>query len=218
MKLYSAWYCPFAQRAWMALIHNKKEFKLIEVDPYKKTDEWMSISEGAGTVPVLKIGQGNEAETHTDSNGILHLINDDLEDEVVKWTIFINEEIIPYLYRFLQSQEEGEYRFDNKSKLIRGLHTFTEAINEEGPYFFGKEISSVDLSLIPFAYRIKLLLGHYRGFDITASGELGDKYHRWYDALVETDIFKNTSTGIEGYENKLLDLYKIYADGGGQTI
>ncbi len=51
-KLYSAWFCPFAQRAWLALLEKGVEFDLIEVDPYKKTAEWLQISP-RGMVPVL---------------------------------------------------------------------------------------------------------------------------------------------------------------------
>ena len=28
-----AWYCPFAQRAWMALLHKGLDFDYLEVDP-----------------------------------------------------------------------------------------------------------------------------------------------------------------------------------------
>jgi glutathione S-transferase len=38
MKLYTAWYCPFAQRAWMTLVHKNINFDYIEVDPYDKTE------------------------------------------------------------------------------------------------------------------------------------------------------------------------------------
>ena len=36
LKLYAAWYCPFAQRAWMGLLHKSLAFEYIEVDPYRK--------------------------------------------------------------------------------------------------------------------------------------------------------------------------------------
>lgn len=53
LKLYSAWYCPFAQRAWMGLLHKGTDFDYLEVDPYEKTPEWMKISRGTGQVPVI---------------------------------------------------------------------------------------------------------------------------------------------------------------------
>ena len=53
MKLYNAWYCPFAQRAWMALEHKGIDFEYVEVDPYNQTDWWMKVSRGDSLVPVL---------------------------------------------------------------------------------------------------------------------------------------------------------------------
>ena len=43
MKLYSSWYSPFAQRAWLALLHKGAEFEIVEVDPYEKTESWMKM-------------------------------------------------------------------------------------------------------------------------------------------------------------------------------
>jgi hypothetical protein len=43
MKLYNAWYCPFAQRVWMALVHKGINFEYVEVDPYDKI-AWLSIT------------------------------------------------------------------------------------------------------------------------------------------------------------------------------
>ena len=53
MKFYNAWYCPFAQRAWMALVHKNIDFEYIEVDPYDSTEWWIKVSRGAELVPVL---------------------------------------------------------------------------------------------------------------------------------------------------------------------
>jgi glutathione S-transferase len=38
MKLYSAWYCPFAQRTWTALLYKGVQFEYVEIDPYDKTE------------------------------------------------------------------------------------------------------------------------------------------------------------------------------------
>lgn len=38
-KLYCAWFCPFAQRAWIALEAKGVDFEYIEQDPYNKTPE-----------------------------------------------------------------------------------------------------------------------------------------------------------------------------------
>ncbi|MBL4639454.1 MAG: glutathione S-transferase N-terminal domain-containing protein, partial [Kordiimonadaceae bacterium] len=81
MKLYSAWYCPFAQRTWMALKHKGIDFDYVEIDPYDRTDEWMLLSRGAGQVPVISIknpvgnsGNGGADFTLPDSNRTMEYI------------------------------------------------------------------------------------------------------------------------------------------------
>ncbi|MCW4223987.1 MAG: glutathione S-transferase domain-containing protein [Candidatus Thiodiazotropha endolucinida] len=53
LKFYSAWYCPFAQRAWMTLLHKQLDFEYIEVDPYRKCQWWLEISRNSAKVPVI---------------------------------------------------------------------------------------------------------------------------------------------------------------------
>ena len=43
-KLYSAWFCPFAQRAWIALLAKGTEFEYVEKDPYNKTPELLAAN------------------------------------------------------------------------------------------------------------------------------------------------------------------------------
>jgi len=78
MKLYNAWYCPFAQRVWMALIHKDIDFDYVEVDPYNKTDWWVKVSRGAELVPVLveENENGDGETTIIESNRILEFLDD----------------------------------------------------------------------------------------------------------------------------------------------
>lgn len=105
MKLYSAWYCPFAQRVWMSLLYKQVEFKYIEVDPYDETPEWLELSKGAGKVPVVIVNN----ETIIDSTEIM-LQLDELFPETVPifnsnankrkaqevWIEHINNKIVPF--------------------------------------------------------------------------------------------------------------------------
>ena len=36
-QLYCAWFCPFAQRAWIALNEKQVDYEYVETDPYNKT-------------------------------------------------------------------------------------------------------------------------------------------------------------------------------------
>ena len=52
LEFYYAWYCPFAQRVWIALLEKGVKFTSKEIDPYKKTPEFLAINP-RGFVPVL---------------------------------------------------------------------------------------------------------------------------------------------------------------------
>ncbi|CAI5500999.1 unnamed protein product [Closterium sp. Naga37s-1] len=52
VRLFSAWFCPFAQRAWIALEAKGVKYEYVEVDPYAKPAELMAVNP-RGLVPAL---------------------------------------------------------------------------------------------------------------------------------------------------------------------
>ena len=50
--LYKAWFCPYAQRTYLAMLANGVDFQIKEQDPYDKTPEFLAINP-KGLVPVL---------------------------------------------------------------------------------------------------------------------------------------------------------------------
>ena len=236
MKLYSAWYCPFAQRAWMALEHKGIDFDYVEVDPYHKTDWWLEVSRGSAMVPVMVqsgiVESSNSAEQSTvlDSNRILEYLDDlypqnkpifsdkpGQRAEQKHWMDHISNNITPYFYRYLKANKAGAAQDEALANMMAGLASFAEAMHSQGPFFSGQEVGVVDISMIPFAYRIKVLLEHYRNFELPTEGELWTRYHRWYKAVLESSAFKTTATGNAGYRDRLVDFYLPYSIGGGQS-
>lgn len=225
MKLYSAWYCPFAQRVWMSLLYKQVDFEYIEIDPYKETPEWLELSKGTSQVPVITVGEENiidstEIMTQLDSllpeTTTLFSFNSDERIKQVQWIDHINNKIVPYFYRYLKSHIEGKQKDEEELALLLGVTSFSEALDSDGPYFSGKTISAVDYSLFPFAYRINLLLKHYRDFSLPESGGCWERYHQWYNAMLERSEFKVSSTDIPNYDQRLIDVYYPYSQGGGQ--
>jgi glutathione S-transferase len=225
MKLYSAWYCPFAQRVWMSLLYKQVEFEYIEVDPYDETPEWLVLSKGAGTVPVIT----TDKETIVDSTVIM-LQLDELYPETTPifytnpnerkvqeaWIEHINNKIIPFFYLYLKAHIEGEQRDEYEQQLRDGLSIFASALDYEGPYFNGKTINAVDFSLFPFAYRINLLLGYYRNFSLPELGDSWFRYHEWFNTMLTRPEFKNTTGDSRDYDQRLLKAYYPYSQGGGK--
>jgi glutathione S-transferase len=231
MKLYNAWYCPFAQRVWMALIHKGIDFDYVEVDPYNKTDWWVKISRGAELVPVLvEENQNGDGETTiVESNRILEYLEDYRPQQVPifaadvleraeqkYWLDHIGNHITPYIYRFLKASDAGQQREESRLKLIEGLTALTLAMDDTGPLFSGEQVSAVDIALIPFAYRIDVLLKAYRDFELPQDGEIWQRYRKWYQAMLAQPAFQATAFDHENYQQRLIDHYYPYTLGEGQ--
>jgi glutathione S-transferase len=231
MKFYSAWYCPFAQRSWMALVYKDIDFDLIEVDPYDLTDSWLEISRGAALVPVVVQANGDGSDTTiVESNRILEYLEDYYPEkapifsdspnrraEQKYWMDHVSNKITPYFYRFLKMPEAGKQQDEARDKMLEGLMAISQAMSREGPYFSGERLSAVDIALFPFAYRIDALLGHYRNYALPREGVNWERYHRWYDAMLGVPAFKATATDHSDYKNRLVAHYLPYSQGEGQT-
>lgn len=231
MKLYNAWYCPFAQRAWMALVYKGIDFEYIEVDPYDKSAWWLEISRGAALVPVViqPNDDGSGETTIVESNRILEYLEEFAPDsspifardpnqraEQKYWMDHIGNKITPYLYRFLKASEAGDYRDESRRKLIDGLSELVTAMDGDGPFFSAAELGAVDIALAPFALRIDLLLAHYREFKLPVEGEIWQRYQRWYASILEHPAFNATACDKPDYRNRLIEHYLPYSLGEGQ--
>jgi glutathione S-transferase len=227
MKLYSAWYCPFAQRTWMSLLHKGVEFDYVETDPYDKTEQWLETSRQTGMVPVLEPTKSKtvpgsirtiEYLDHAFPN-TPRLYSTDAEGKAEQkfWIDFIGEHITPYFYRFLKSQKADRFQKESKSRLVNGLSKITQAMSDEGPYFNGNTVSAVDIALFPFAYRIQLLLAYYKSFELPKQGQIWQRYDRWYSEMLKLPSFQNSIDNPQDYDDRLIEFYQPYSLGGGQA-
>ena len=232
LKFHCAWYCPFAQRAWMTLLHKGIDFEYIEVDPYRQSRWWLEISRNSAKVPVIEAVDPDEGKRTTiiDSIRIVEYLEDLVPDthsilprdpneraEHRFWMDHINTRIVPYIYRFLQAKDAGEYRNESREAMVEGLRELTGVMSSSGPFFNGTRIGAVDILLIPFAYRIDALLGHYRDFNLPNTGNPWSRYRRWYDSMLETSVFRATATDHANYRERLIEFYYTYSLGQGQA-
>ena len=214
--LYNAWFCPFAQRAWIALLEKEVAFDYVEQDPYNKTPEWLAINP-RGLVPVI-VHNGKSVydspvcieyvdETwKTDRN----LLPSDTYGRAFAriWSNFIGSSIVPPFYRFLLKKDQLE-RDEAKGALAKGITLLFAELDEQcGPFFGGKTLNLVDIMLFPFAYRFQVILPHFRGYIPPKEGEEMEKYYRWYAAIKERDSVKKTLPD----DGKLIESYQRYAD------
>jgi glutathione S-transferase len=230
LTLYSAWYCPFAQRTWATLEHLEIPYEYRETDPYNKSPEWMDISRRTGQVPVLEISAQKGAPLRIpDSLRSMEYLDDFVNENVEGyasgasnraearyWLDVQKPDIIPYFYRFLKADSYSSEADQAKEKMLMGLQLFAESMPLEGPYFTGSTPNVVDFALAPFALRIELLLKHYKGFTLPTSGETWARYAIWWTAMKTHPAFLNTMPEPETYEERLIEFYLPYSQGGGQ--
>ena len=240
LTLYGAWFCPFVQRTWITLLEKDIKYQYIEINPYKKDPWYLKLNEkglvptlvqtlneidedgNKKTVPIIDSSVINEwLDERYDNHGALR--NDGGDDGLISredeqrskskfWIDHINKKIIPAFYKVLQHQPHSSYTSEAaQSDLRSSIETFVNAMDEDGPWFFGKNISMVDISLVPWARRL-WLIDHYKvgGSGIPATGEEGlwKRWTAWKDAVDGRQSTLDTSSDDDHY----LLAYKRYAD------
>ena len=214
--LYNAWFCPFAQRAWIALLEKGVAFDYVEQDPYTKTPEWLAIHP-RGLVPVI-VHNGKSVydspvcieyvdETWKTDRNLLP--SDTYERAFARiWSNFIGSDLASTFYRILLREDKLE-RETAKKTISNGIKLlFAELDETSGPFFGGQSLNLVDIMLFPFAYRFQVILPHFRGYIPPKEGEEMEKYYRWYAAIKERDSVKKTLPD----DGKLIEVYDSYAD------
>jgi len=159
--LYSFRRCPYAMRARMALILASKECELREILLKNKPDEMLEIS-SKGTVPVLQFTDKVLDES-------LDIISWAMASPVSNVYIYtgteklLSEELIKlfdskFKYHLDRYKYSSRYGADPKNhqdecKII--LNDLEDKINPK-PWIFGKEVSLLDISILPFIRQCKI--------------------------------------------------------------
>ena len=214
---YNAWFCPYAQRAWIALLEKGVQFEYVEQDPYNKTPEWLAINP-RGLVPVIVHNGKSVYESPVCIEYVDEawktdrqlLPGDPYERAVARiWSNFIGSKLEPPYYRLLMKKDQAE-RDEAKEAIANGIKTlFAELDEKSGAFFGGQALNKTDIMLFPFAHRYQLVLPHYRGFTLPKEGAEMERYYHWYAACLERESIKKTIPE----DGKLIESYQRYADG-----
>ena len=98
--------------------------------------------------------------------------------------------------------------------LLDDLRTFCAEIRGDGPFYFGDQMSMVDISLMPYACRY-YALHHYRGDDyaIPTDDPSLERFHVWLDAMSNVPSVAATIPERDRY----IAHVKKYADGDAKS-
>lgn len=231
LKLYGGWFCPFVQRSWIVLEEKKIFYQYIEINPYKKEKAFLAMNP-RGLVPTLAVPVGKlgaEQKPLFESTVICEFLEEQYNDErrngpsllpkdayerarARLWIDHISTKIIPAFYKLLQHTEDKAFTLDEaREQLQKHIKAFADEMDPDGPFFFGQNISLVDISLAPWAKRL-WLIDHYKngGTGIPAEGHDGDwgRWRKWFKATTERKSVQDTWSADERYTIA----YKRYAD------
>ena len=230
IDFYCAWYCPFAQRTWIALEHLALTYNYRETDPYNKTERWLKLSRGTGQVPALRITAPLEdplaipdslrtleyLDERPSSASPLYPITERDRVDTRFWLDRQGNSIIAYFYRLLKAQSGSVTAITAEQKMLAGVKEFSQGMSNSAPFFFGAQPTAVDFAFAPFALRIEILLAHYQGFQLPTTGKDWSRYHIWWQAVKVLPAFVATMPELDTYRKRLLEFYYPYSIGGGQ--
>lgn len=225
LKLYSGWFCPFVQRAWLVLEEKKIPYEYIEVNPYHKPDSLLKLNP-RGLVPTLQYANKPLYESTVICQFLeeaypdhgTSLMPKDVYDRARMriWIDWITSRFIPSYHRFLQKQGDVE---TERQEFLGLLKEFAKEMSEDGPYFMCAEPMMIDFMLAPWAVRM-WVFDHYKGgLNMPEPGKGGEdekiwnRWRKWSSAIEERDSVKKTLSERQHY----LQIYQRYADDKAQS-
>jgi len=211
LKLYGSCFCPFVHRVWISLEHKGLDYQYVEVDVYRKPKLLLDINP-RGLVPALRHGEWGSYESTVlmeyleDLNQGKPLLPADpkLRANSRLWADHINRHIIPLFYKYLQAQESND-QVKLAGELREQIGKLVDASDSKGPFFFGEEMSFVDVQIAPWVVRLQKVLKPYRGWP---EPEPGSRWEKWVRAIEGNQAVKNTTSDDQLY----LDSYERYAE------
>ncbi|PHH82580.1 hypothetical protein CDD82_5505 [Ophiocordyceps australis] len=222
LKLYGGWFCPFVQRAWITLCEKKIAHQYIDMNPYRKQDEFLRMNP-RGLVPTLMVpGHGALFESSIICEYLDHcypepplLPSQPYAKARARLLIdHVSSRIVPAFYKLLQHTPTKPYSLDQARHELHGhLCYLVQQMDSAGPWALGSSLSLVDISLAPWAKRL-WLIDHYKegGVGIPAEGDAADdavwrRWRTWLEAIVSRQSVKDTWSDDASY----IEAYKRYA-------
>ena len=159
--LYSFRRCPYAMRARMAIILSSKKCELREIVLKNKPEEMIQIS-AKGTVPVLKLSNKVLDES-------LDIISWAMQSHPESVHIFSNKEQLMYeslielfdskfKYHLDRYKYASRYKSDSSKhqEQCKNILENLELKIDPCPWIFGKKVSLLDISILPFIRQCKI--------------------------------------------------------------
>ncbi|KAG0551621.1 hypothetical protein BDA96_01G438900 [Sorghum bicolor] len=170
-KLYVAYYCPFAQRAWIARNYKglQDKIKIVAIDLADRPAWYKEKVYPENKVPSLEHnnqvkGESLDLVKYIDSNfeGPSLLPEDPAKKQFAEELLAYTDAFNKALYSSLLSKE------DVSEETVAALDKIEDALGKfnDGPFFLG-QFSLVDIAYVPFIERFQIFYSNIKNYDIT---------------------------------------------------
>lgn len=217
VTLFCGWFCPFAQRSWIALEEKGFPYKYVEVNPYERPENLVRANPKSMVPAIDHHGVGAFGESL--------VINEYLDEAFpdtkallpktpylrAKCRIFVDgvvsKQITPLLYKILKAR--GDERKNYIELCDKAVKEIVAQLEESGgPFLMGKEFGFADVALAPFIPVRCDIMRRLADYDpVKAAGS--KKLEEWCEKVTSRKSVRKTMAEPD----KLLETYKRYADG-----
>lgn len=203
LELFSFEACPYAQRTRMTLIEKGVDFSLTEIDLFDRP-AWFSEISPYGKVPALRHG----GTTIYESTIINQYLDEVFPEPPLMpaqpigraqariWMDYCETRFLPVTHRLMSEKDDPDRRAANLAAFAEVLRFIEhEGLGKlgDGPYFFGTQLTLVDLQFCPFFERFgtyEQLAGAEWPVDCT-------RLAAWFAAMQTRPSFKATARPVE---------------------
>jgi glutathione S-transferase len=211
--------CPFGHRALWTAIETNSPFRMIDVSLSEMPSSYGQFVNRYETVPCLYdqglgVFESAIVAEYLDSkygNGNLFCRDDPAKASLLR--LVASKFEMGSLYGLLRNKDsEKNSEFESEIQyMLTELETIyrvnASSYRESGPYLLGSQFSAAEIMVMPFFYRFKTILKHYRGFDLLPQ----EKYPLLtaaFEASIDRPAFKESSKDA----NYFIQVYASYAN------
>ncbi|TWU75413.1 hypothetical protein ED733_003231 [Metarhizium rileyi] len=236
LRLYSACYCPFSQRIWIALEAKGLPYQYCEVDP-SKTSRPAPFTQTSprGTVPAIRHDDWSCSESAVILEYASLCLPPPRNSFFAHRGISPNQPQLEDVHFNVPStpllppdpKQRAKCRLwidhintrivpsfysllsgqsDSASLLQTHITSLVLAADEQGPFFAGPTLSLVDVHFAPFAIRLSKILRPLRGWTDPVPGT---RWNRWLDSLEKNVHVRGTTSSDDLY----VDTVELLTDG-----
>eukprot|EP00931_Biecheleriopsis_adriatica_P122127 TRINITY_DN97141_c0_g1_i1.p1 TRINITY_DN97141_c0_g1~~TRINITY_DN97141_c0_g1_i1.p1 ORF type:complete len:330 (-),score=48.91 TRINITY_DN97141_c0_g1_i1:65-1054(-) len=240
LLFYCSWFCPFAQRAWIALEEKGIPYRYVEINPYevdprepggytkkplklevKKTcyPDFLASSP-RGLVPAVN----NEGERVWESLQVIEYLDekfltgtsllpvDPLKRAMVRvWSEHCTSRIQKAYYSMLMEQCPVK-QVELREQFFTECRALARAMDPTGPFFLGRDFSMLECAFAPFWQRCIWVGSYYRDLQFPQDVDF-ERLDLWWKATCSRPSVARTLVCKE----RLISSYKQYSQNRGTT-